>query len=1634
MLLDVNFSTLIQRLADTWRVRRSQRKALRQPRQLANVEALESRQLLTTFTVTTLADTVDSQDGVTSLREALDAANATPAADTIEFFINLNGTVSLTQEELLITNPVTIKGNGEANTVIDGSHASRIFNIGYQAGNVTFDGLTLTGGLSNLGGGAVYSQAAGGTLTIANSTVSGNATTGNGASGGAIDMTAFGYLVITHSKVLANSTAGAVAAGGAIYSAKGQVTISDSLVDHNFTAGNDANGGAIFCSFSGLTVQNSTISNNGTAGNYADGGGIKLGSGDMLLLNSTISGNTVSGLYAQGGGITTGSFSAANGQQYFPTIIIEGCTISGNAASGDYGYGGGVFVPEGTLTMKNSTVSGNHSAERGGGLYLGNANVVLANSTVVLNAATNPNAQEAVGGVFVSSGNLAVYNSIVALNTSSFAPDLHLVSGSFTASHSLIGDNTGAPISEAQTPDFNGNLVGTQLLPIDPIIGPLADNGGLTKTHALLDGPAIDRGDNDLADIVGLTTDQTGRSRFNGDCVDMGAFELQSPLVSFATSDVTVSETIGKYLVTVNLSEATVLPVEVSFLTSGKADNPTDYTIVASPIVIPAGQTSGVIQIDVVNSVGFESPEGIILTLDKIFHGKAGANSTTTIIILDSNAAPPIVQLATAAQSDLEDAGTIAVTVNLSYAIPVDVTVPFTVGGSAGNPADYSITASPIVIPAGQTSATILVNVVSDPTVESDEDVIITLNTPINATLGATTVDTVTIVDDDYVPTVAFLTAVHSVDEFTTSTTVTVSLVAPSLHDVTVPFGTSGVAVKSDDYAVVGNGVLLIPAGSFSTTITINLLQDTLIEGNETFTITLGTPTNATLGAITSNVVTIIDDDVNNAPMIPAGQVFSVAENSGPSTIVGTVSASDSDNPAPYNTLSFSLSSNPGGAFTIDPQSGQITVADQIALNYEVTQQLVVGVTVTDGGSPPLLTTQNITINLDDINEPPTVASTASPNVAENTTFVVTVAGHDVDFAGASVTYSISGGADFSKFTIDPTTGVLAFLQAPNFESPTDSGGNNVYQVTVKVTENNVAGLYMTQDLFVTVTNANEQAFFLSPTAANIPENSTAVMTVSASDPDTLQTLAYSLAGGADQAKFTINPTTGALAFSTAPNFEIPTDTDTNNIYLVTVKVTDNGSPNLFNTRDVQVTVTNVNDAPSIPSGGAVSIPENTTAVMTVAATDADVGQTRTFSISGGLDAALFTIDPATGALAFLSVRNFEAPADAGADNVYNVTVKATDNGSPSLFTTKAIAVTVTNVNELPDFTSSNAASIAENTTAVMTVAATDPDAGQTRTFSISGGTDAGLFTINPTTGVLAFQTPRNFESPADADLDNVYQVTVKATDNGSPSLFTTQDIAVTVTHVNETPSITSGNLASIPENSTAVTNVTATDPDAGQSLIFSIAGGADSALFAIDSATGALSFVVPPNFEIPSDADADNVYQVTVQATDNGSPSQFITQNIAVTVTNGTDNSVLSGGSGSVTFLKKHPAVALMPGITIFAPEGSTSLGQVVVSYFIPKGGLLSDVTFTAAGLGTIVESGPTTFKKAGGTHTLTITLNPGVTAASVEAFLKNFHFSSKKMDTAKHPLGRKIEVQVFDHQGTASNKLVTQILAKAK
>ena len=211
---------------------------------------------------------------------------------------------------------------------------------------------------------------------------------------------------------------------------------------------------------------------------------------------------------------------------------------------------------------------------------------------------------------------------------------------------------------------------------------------------------------------------------------------------------------------------------------------------------------------------------------------------------------------------------------------------------------------------------------------------------------------------------------------------------------------------------------------------------------------------------------------------------------------------------------------------------------------------------------------------------------------------------------------------------------------------------------------------------------------------------------------------------------------------------------------------------------------------PTFSNSTTFSLDENSS--LTTNAAIVSVNESATITINSGNDSALFTVvtsDSITARIRFLTSPNFEAPTDVGANNIYDISVRATD--SAGNFANQSIAITVTNVNEAPSITNSSSnptatSTQAENITSVATYAATDPDAGAVLRFSISG-TDASDFSIDSVTGVLAFATNPDFEAPLDSDTNSAYVVIITVSDG---SLTDTQTLTLTITNVNESSSV----------------------------------------------------------------------------------------------------------------------------------------------------------------------------------------------------------------------------------------------------
>jgi F0F1-type ATP synthase beta subunit len=224
-----------------------------------------------------------------------------------------------------------------------------------------------------------------------------------------------------------------------------------------------------------------------------------------------------------------------------------------------------------------------------------------------------------------------------------------------------------------------------------------------------------------------------------------------TPTVSFVLAEQSKEEDAGDMVVTVQLTAATSKTVTVPFVVDGSATAGVDYTATSSPVVITPGETTVDIIIHVIPDQIDEDDELVVVTMGNPTNAIKGTPNVHLATILDDDN-PPEVYFATTDQAQSEELDAIAV-LQLSAASSREVTVHYSVSGSAlGAGTDYSMTASPIVIPAGDTSFSIVVDVIDDTLDEEDETITIALDLAINASVGVPDTHTITILDNDEPP------------------------------------------------------------------------------------------------------------------------------------------------------------------------------------------------------------------------------------------------------------------------------------------------------------------------------------------------------------------------------------------------------------------------------------------------------------------------------------------------------------------------------------------------------------------------------------------------------------------------------------------------------------------------------------------------------------------------------------------------------------------------------------------------------------------------------------------------------------------------------------------------------------------
>lgn len=600
-------------------------------------------------------------------------------------------------------------------------------------------------------------------------------------------------------------------------------------------------------------------------------------------------------------------------------------------------------------------------------------------------------------------------------------------------------------------------------------------------------------------------------------------------------------------------------------------------------------------------------------------------------------------------------------------------------------------------------------------------------------------------------------------------------------------------------------------------------------------------------GLSTEQVFTITVTGQNVAPTAIALDSTSIAEDAAIDATVGTFSTTDANS---TDTFTYSLVAGTGdtdnASFSIDGD----TLTLNTVLDFETKDSYTVRVRSTDTFG--LFTEQDFTISVTNVNEAATELAIDSDELASGQpsgTTVGTLSSNDPD-SGDTITFTLvsgDGDTDNASFTISGDELTSAFTS--DFTQQTS--------YSVRVRGEDAGGLSVEQVFVITVTEVN-----VAPTAITLSSNSvdenvsigTAVGTLGSTDANTSDSHTYTLVtgdGDTDNASFTINGDQLELAVS--PDFE------TQSSYSIRVRSTDSGGLNVEEM--FTITVSNVNEsatAITLDSAHVADGEASGTIVGTFGNDDPDDSDTFTYSFVAGTDDTdngEFTISGNQLLTAFV--------ANQSTKDTYSIRVSVIDAGG--LATESVFSINITETNVAPTAIDLSESSIDENVaggTTIGTMSATDANSSDTHAFELVAGTgdaDNALFSISG-------NELQNVDA-LDFETQSSYSIRVRATDNFGESFE--QAMTITVNDVNEQPGsidISFANVADGEPADTIVGDLLADDPDAGDSLTFSLVSGDgddDNAAFKIENGQLVTTQAV--------DDAIQSLYSVRVRALDTG-------------------------------------------------------------------------------------------------------------------------------------------------------------------
>ena len=926
------------------------------------------------------------------------------------------------------------------------------------------------------------------------------------------------------------------------------------------------------------------------------------------------------------------------------------------------------------------------------------------------------------------------------------------------------------------------------------------------------------------------------------------------PSVSFSDATYSVAEGDASATITATLSAAPLVTATVAF---GTADDTatagSDYTAASGTLTFAPGVTSQTFTVSVTDDSTDEDDETVSLTLSDPANATLGSTDTAALTITD-NDDPPTVQFSTSAYAVAESVGSATVTATLSAASGLTATVAYaTSDGTATAGSDYTAASGTLTFAPGVTSRTFTVPITDDTTDEAGETVSLALSGPSNATLGTTDTATLTIADNESAPTVAFSASTYAVAEGGGSAIITATLSAASGVTATVAYATSdGTATAGSDYTAAG-GTLTFAPGVTSQTFTVAVTNDTANEADETVSLALSSPSNATLGAPASATLTITDND--DAPTVQfSSSTYTIAEGGGSATITATLSAAGGVTAtvayATANGTATAGSDYTAASGTLTFAPGVTTQTFTVAVTDDSTDEAgeTVALALSTPSNATLGTTASATLTITDNDGPPTVEFSASTYTVaeEGGSATITATLSAASGLTATVAYATSDGTATAGADYTAASGTLTFAPGVTSQtfavSVTDDAtdeADETVSLTLSTPSNATLGTTDTATLTITDNDDAPTVQFSSSTYTVAESSGSATITATLSAASGLTaTVAYATSDGTATSGSDYTAAGGTLTF--APGVTSRT---------FTVSVTDDATDEAGET--VALTL-------SAPTGATLGATD--TATLTI--TDNDDAPTVGFSAaayavseSGGSATITATLSAASGLTATVAYATSDGTATAGTDyTAAGGTLTFAPGVTTQTFTVSITGDTIDEANETIALALSAPSNATLGATDAATLTITDDDAPPTVQFNAAtytvaegGGSATITATLSAASGLTATVTYATTGNTATSGSDyTAASGTLTFAPGVTSQTFTVSITDDTVDEASETVTLTLSAPANATLGATSTATLTITDNDDAPTVQFSAADyvvdeGAGSAVITVtlSSASG---------------------------------------------------------------------------------------------------------------------------------------------------------------------------------------------------